>query len=89
MSEDRTPKTWDDKIADLKERQARAREMGGEFGLKKHRESGRLPVRERVGLLVDKDTFFEIGALALFLCRDEAQNVNGANWSVDGGWTAE
>ena len=65
MSEDRTPKTWDDKIADLKERQARAREMGGEFGLKKHRESGRLPVRERVGLLVDKDTFFEIGALAL------------------------
>lgn len=31
----------------------------------------------------------EIGALAAFLCRDEAQNVNGANWSVDGGWTAE
>ncbi|MBL4718424.1 MAG: 3-hydroxybutyrate dehydrogenase [Erythrobacter sp.] len=31
----------------------------------------------------------EIGALAVFLCRDEAQNVNGANWSVDGGWTAE
>ncbi|MDG5747403.1 3-hydroxybutyrate dehydrogenase [Qipengyuania sp. XHP0207] len=31
----------------------------------------------------------EIGALATFLCRDEAQNVNGANWSIDGGWTAE
>ncbi|MCA0904600.1 3-hydroxybutyrate dehydrogenase [Qipengyuania aquimaris] len=31
----------------------------------------------------------EIGALAVFLCREEAQNVNGANWSVDGGWTAE
>ncbi len=31
----------------------------------------------------------EIGALAAFLCRDEAQNVNGANWSIDGGWTAE
>ena len=27
----------------------------------------------------------EVGALAAFLCRDEAQNVNGANWSVDGG----
>lgn len=31
----------------------------------------------------------EVGAIAAFLCRDEAQNVNGANWSVDGGWTAE
>ena len=31
----------------------------------------------------------EVGALAVFLCRDEAQNVTGANWSMDGGWTAE
>ena len=30
----------------------------------------------------------EIGALAVFLCRDEAGNVTGANWSIDGGWTA-
>lgn len=31
----------------------------------------------------------EVAALALFLCRDEAQNINGANYSIDGGWTAE
>lgn len=31
----------------------------------------------------------DLGALAIFLCRDEARNVNGANWSMDGGWTAE
>lgn len=31
----------------------------------------------------------EIGAVAAFLCRDVAQNVTGANWSVDGGWTTE
>lgn len=31
----------------------------------------------------------EVGALAVFLCREEAGNVTGANWSVDGGWTAE
>ncbi len=31
----------------------------------------------------------EVGAMAVFLCREEAGNVTGANWSIDGGWTAE
>jgi 3-hydroxybutyrate dehydrogenase len=30
----------------------------------------------------------EVAALAVFLCRDEAQNINGANYTIDGGWTA-
>lgn len=30
----------------------------------------------------------EVGALAVFLCREEAGIVTGANWSIDGGWTA-
>ena len=30
----------------------------------------------------------EIGAMAVFLCSDAARNVTGANWSIDGGWTA-
>ena len=30
----------------------------------------------------------EVAALAVFLCRNEAQNINGANYSIDGGWTA-
>ena len=30
----------------------------------------------------------QVAALALFLCRDEAAAVTGANWSMDGGWTA-
>ena len=31
----------------------------------------------------------EVAAMALFLCRDEAQNITGANYTIDGGWTAE
>ena len=31
----------------------------------------------------------DIGEMAVFLCRDAANNINGANLSMDGGWTAE
>ncbi len=31
----------------------------------------------------------EVGALAAFLCREEAGNITGSNYSIDGGWTAE
>jgi len=30
----------------------------------------------------------QVAALALYLCRDEARSITGANLSVDGGWTA-
>lgn len=30
----------------------------------------------------------EVAALALFLCREEARSITGANYSIDGGWTA-
>ncbi len=31
----------------------------------------------------------DVAALALFLCGDVARNITGANYSIDGGWTAE
>ncbi|HTU10200.1 MAG TPA: 3-hydroxybutyrate dehydrogenase [Allosphingosinicella sp.] len=33
-------------------------------------------------------TVDQVAALALFLCRDEAASITGANYSMDGGWTA-
>jgi 3-hydroxybutyrate dehydrogenase len=30
----------------------------------------------------------EVASLAVFLCREEAQSITGANLSMDGGWTA-
>jgi 3-hydroxybutyrate dehydrogenase len=30
----------------------------------------------------------QVAQLVLFLCRDEASQITGANYSIDGGWTA-
>jgi acetyl-CoA carboxylase carboxyltransferase component len=54
-----------DKLAVLRQKQEAAHASGGPEGLRRHRESGRLPVRERIAMLVDPDSWFEIGALAL------------------------
>ncbi|WP_421729786.1 acyl-CoA carboxylase subunit beta [Brevundimonas sp.] len=64
MTDTSTP-TMQDRITELRQRQSRALEMGGEVGLAKHRASGRLPVRERVEMLIDEGSWFEIGALGL------------------------
>ena len=34
-------------------------------------------------------TVEQVAALALYLCRDEAASMTGANLSMDGGWTAQ
>lgn len=49
----------------------------------------------RVGLLGEKQPSLEfvtpeqIGELTVFLCSDAAQQVRGAAWTIDGGWTAQ
>jgi 3-hydroxybutyrate dehydrogenase len=30
----------------------------------------------------------EVGAMAVYLCGEHSGNITGANWSIDGGWTA-
>src|SRR3970040_1780557 len=52
-------------VAELRERRARAREGGGERYLQRHREQGKLPVRERIDRLIDPGSpFLELSPLA-------------------------
>src|SRR5438067_2271591 len=51
--------------AELRERTVEVARGGGERAMERHRERGKLPVRERIDRLVDPDTaFLELGALA-------------------------
>ena len=58
-----------EKTAELERRKAEARKMGGEARLAKQKERGKLDARARLALLLDKDSFREIGLLATHLGR--------------------
>src|SRR5919107_1107455 len=54
-------------VDELRERSAEARRGGGEKAQRRHRERGKLPVRERIERLLDPDTaFVELSPLAAF-----------------------
>ena len=54
-------------VDELRERSAEARRGGGEKAQRRHRERGKLPVRERIERLLDPDTaFLELSPLAAF-----------------------
>ncbi|MBW1694337.1 MAG: methylmalonyl-CoA carboxyltransferase, partial [Deltaproteobacteria bacterium] len=50
----------EDKIKDLKEREAKILQMGGEKGVTRQRDQGKLNARERLDVLFDPGTFREI-----------------------------
>lgn len=55
---------WQKELDELALRKKLAARMGGEEKVKRHRDSGKLPVRERIERMVDAGTFREVGALA-------------------------
>jgi 3-methylcrotonyl-CoA carboxylase beta subunit len=58
-------------VAELRDRLAQAREGGGARYLQRHREQGKLPVRERIDLLLDEGSpFLELSALAAWEMYD-------------------
>lgn len=55
--------SWDKSVEELRARQRRAQEMGGEERVATHRARGKLTVRERVDALLDPGSFHEIGSV--------------------------
>jgi acetyl-CoA carboxylase carboxyltransferase component len=60
-----TMPTMGERMAESQRRHTDALQMGGPQAVAKHRASGRLPVRERIGLVLDEGSWFETGPLAL------------------------
>ena len=59
--------------------EALLRQGGGKAGLERQRKLGRLPARERIGQLLDKDAeFFEIGLWAAYKMYEEWGNIVAA-----------
>jgi methylmalonyl-CoA decarboxylase subunit alpha len=61
---DRTvPDDWKATLADLEDRRASGRAMGGEERLAKHHAAGKLDARARIDSLLDPGSFLELGTL--------------------------
>tara|TARA_B100002052_G_scaffold61525_1_gene54588 strand:- start:2044 stop:3591 length:1548 start_codon:yes stop_codon:yes gene_type:complete len=56
--------SWKKDIDELRKREKLADKMGGKEKLKRQKENKRLNARERINLLLDKDSFHEIGKIA-------------------------
>tara|TARA_B100000579_G_scaffold157956_1_gene128480 strand:+ start:5243 stop:6790 length:1548 start_codon:yes stop_codon:yes gene_type:complete len=63
--------SWEKEIKELKNREKIAEQMGGSEKLKRQKDNKRLNVRERIDLLLDKNSFHEIGKIAGQTVYDE------------------
>ena len=59
-----------DKIEILEQKEKEAAEGGGKARIKKQHDAGKLTARERVELLVDKNTFVELDKFVVHRCND-------------------
>jgi acetyl-CoA carboxylase carboxyltransferase component len=58
------PDGWEPELAELRQRAALAREMGGAERVARQRAGGRLTVRERIERMLDAGSFHELGAIS-------------------------
>jgi len=71
--------TLRERAAEIAGQEAKLREGGGKAGSERQRKLGRLPARERIGLLLDdRSEFFEIGLWAAYEMYQEWGNIAAA-----------
>jgi acetyl-CoA carboxylase carboxyltransferase component len=64
MGDSKSVSSVGDLVTELERRREAALAMGGPERIKRHHDSGRLTARERIDLLVDEGSWFELGLLA-------------------------
>jgi acetyl-CoA carboxylase carboxyltransferase component len=67
--------TWQHELDELKRREEFAERLGGPERVERQHAGGRLTIRERIGKLVDPDSFHEIGKIAGRASYDEHNNL--------------
>ena len=73
-----------EKLEELEKRKADALRMGGEGRLARQRERGKLDARARIAILLDRDSFHEIGLLATHLGKPDPDGRSPADGVICG-----
>src|SRR5882762_8741049 len=75
----KSSRTLRDRANEIAKEEAILREGGGKAGLERQRKLGRLPARERIATLLDKNSpFFEIGLWAAYKMYEEWGKIAAA-----------
>ena len=56
--------SWESELEELRRRQQLAQQLGGDARVKRHKDGGKLTVRERIDALLDPGSFREVGSIA-------------------------
>ena len=69
--------SWESELEELRRRQQLAQQLGGAERVKRHKDGGKLTVRERIDALLDPGSFREVGSIAGKADYDAAGNITG------------
>ena len=67
--------SWEAELEELRRRQQLARELGGAERVQRHKDGGKLTVRERIDALLDAGSFREVGSIAGKASYDDSGNI--------------